>query len=106
MADSIAGAIIPAATAEAFIPPGSTTNTARPRRCSSYAVQSPSTPAPTITMEEEDVTGRLIDPQRPYCKMAFAYSAAIEAVPASSRRATRAACWPHRAVGRRSPNWR
>jgi len=25
-------------------------------------VQSPSTPAPTITMGEEDVTGRLIDP--------------------------------------------
>ena len=104
MADSIAGAIIPAATSEAFTSPGSTTNTVRPRQCSSNAVQSPSTPAPTITMGEEDVTGRLIDPRRPYCKMAFAYSAAIEAAPASSKRATRAACWFHRAVGKRSPN--
>src|SRR5690606_32181126 len=45
---SSAGASIPAAIDEALAPPGSTTVTRAPRRCSSAAVHRPSAPAPRI----------------------------------------------------------
>src|SRR5690606_21975736 len=52
-AHSIAGAIMPAATAEALTPPGSITATRRPRRLSSAATHRPRAPAPMTTASKE-----------------------------------------------------
>src|SRR5690606_12992959 len=53
MAHSMAGAIMPAATAEALTPPGSTTGTRRPGRLSSAAAHRPRAPAPMIRASKE-----------------------------------------------------
>src|SRR5690606_24505908 len=53
MAHSMAGAIMPAATAEALTPPGSMTATRRPRRFSSAAAHRPGAPAPMIRASKE-----------------------------------------------------
>ena len=63
---------MPAATALAFGPPGSTTVTAWPRAPSSAAVQRPSTPAPMTITSGEEATGDLIDRPGSLCKGAIA----------------------------------
>src|SRR5690606_37482983 len=55
---SSAGAIMPAATAEAFRSPGSRTRTEWPRRVNSTAVHRPRTPAPMIRMSVLEIWGR------------------------------------------------
>src|SRR5690606_40408529 len=58
MALPMAGALMPAATAEAFLTPGSTTAVRRPRRLNPAAVHRPSTPAP-ITATSKGGSGEL-----------------------------------------------